>query len=283
MTDRKSTSMGAGFPWLFMGLTFGLSWPIMIAYILSGTTAQGATPALTIACSAPSLVGILLTYFTSDRAGWADFWKRVVSFKLIGLKWFAVIICLYPCLLVLGLLADKLFGGAFPPLGGAQQMLLHPAALLLIVGRGMMIGGPLSEELGWRGFALDRLQNRWNALTASLLLGIVWAVWHLPLFYIKGNDHTAMSFWLFSLYVVSLSVLMTWVYNNTQRSILSAILMHFMVNETYTFMAPDGPPLASSAFAAVTVMIVIAALVVVGRWGFKTLTLRSSVGRVSAA
>jgi membrane protease YdiL (CAAX protease family) len=283
LTDRQSTYMSARFPWLFMGLTYGLSWAIWVPYILSGKTASGPVPALIIACSVPSLVGILLTHSTSDSAGRNDFWKRVVSFKLIGLKWYAVIICLFPFLLALGLLADKLFGGGLPPLGGVEQTLMQPAALMLFIGANI-IGGPLGEELGWRGFALDRLQNKWNALVASLILGIIWAVWHFPLFFIQGTPQQGMGFgtflfWLWSLQVVSLSVLTTWVYNNTQRSILSAVFMHFMLNSTYGITQQEGLPLPPSTLAANTLIIAAAAVMVVGLWGSKTMTFRGTSKR----
>jgi membrane protease YdiL (CAAX protease family) len=264
----QSTHMNVRFPWLFLGLTYGLSWVIWVPYIISGKTVNSPVPALIFACSVPSLVGILLTYFTLDGVGRDNFWKRVVSFKLIGLKWCIVIICLFPFLLSLGLLADKLFGGVFPPLGGVQQTLTQPAALMLFIGANI-IGGPLGEELGWRGFALDRLQNKWNALIASLILGIIWTAWHFPLFYIKGTPQQGMGFgtflfWLWSLQVVSLSVLITWVYNNTHRSILSAVLMHFMFNSTYGIIQQDGHPLPLSTFAANTAIIAIAAVIVIG-------------------
>ena len=275
---RPSTPISARFPWLFFGLTYGLSWAIWVPYLLSGKTVDSPVPALVIACSVPSLVGILLTHLTSDNADRNDFWKRVVSFKLIGLRWFAVIIGLFPFLLALGLLANNLFGGALPPLRGAVQTLTRPAALMLFIGANI-IGGPLGEEFGWRGFALDRLQNKWNALVASLVLGIIWAAWHLPLFFIKGTPQQGMGFgtflfWLWSLQVVSLSVFTTWVYNNTQRSILSAVFMHFMFNSTYGITQQDGLPLPPSTFAANTLIIAVAAVIVIGLWGYKTMRFR---------
>lgn len=133
------------------------------------------------------------------------------------------------------------------------------------------------EELGWRGFALDRLQNKWNALIASLILGILWAAWHFPLFFIKGTPQQGMGFgtfifWLWCLQVVCLSVLTTWVYNNTHRSILSAVCMHFMFNSTYGILQQGGQSVTPSAFAANTGMIAVAAVVVIGLWGATSLT-----------
>ena len=258
-----------------MGLTYGLSWAIWVPFILSGKTVNSPVPSLIIACSVPSLVGILLTHLTSDSAGRVDFWKRVISFKLIGLRWYAVILFLFPLLLALGLLTNKLFGGSLPPLRGAERTLMQPAALVLFIGANI-IGGPLGEELGWRGFALDRLQGKWNALIASLVLGIIWTAWHFPLFYIKGTPQQGMGFgtflfWLWSLQVVSLSVLTTWVYNNTHRSILSAVFMHFMFNSTYGIIQQDGQPIPPSTFTANTIIIAIAAVIVIGLWGGKTM------------
>lgn len=283
MAYRQLTHVSPRFPWLFFGLTYGLSWAIWVPCVLSGKTVDGPVPALIIACSVPSLVGILLTHLTSDGIDKADFWKRVVSFKLIGLRWLAVIICLFPFLLALGLLTDKLFGGELPPLLGAEQTLVQPAALMLFIGENI-IGGPLGEELGWRGFALDRLQNKWNALVASLILGIIWTAWHSPLFFIKGTPQQGMGFgtfvfWLWSLQVVSLSVLTTWAYNNTHRSILSAVFIHFMFNSTYGIIQQDGQPLPLSTIAANTGIIAVAAVIVVGLWGSKTLTFHMRRGR----
>ncbi len=268
--------MSPKFPWLFFGMTYGLSWGIWVPYILLGKTVDGPVPALVFACSTPSLAGMLLTHLTSDNIHREDFWKRVVSFKLIGSGWFAVIFCLFPFLLALGLLTDNLFGGALPPLGEAWQTLTQPAALLLYLGANL-IGGPFGEELGWRGFALDRFQKKWSALVASLVLGIIWAAWHLPLFFIKGTPQQGLGFgtflfWLWCLQVVCLSVLTTWVYNNTHRSILSAVFMHFMFNSTYGLIQQSGQPLPQGTFAINTGIIAAAAVIVIGVCGANSLT-----------
>jgi len=117
LAHRPSTPISARFPWVFLGLTYGLSWAIWVPFILSGKTVDGPVPALVMACSVPSLVGILLTHLSADNADKNDFWKRVVGFKLIGLRWFAVIFCLFPILLALTLLADNLCGDCYRPVG----------------------------------------------------------------------------------------------------------------------------------------------------------------------
>jgi membrane protease YdiL (CAAX protease family) len=87
----------------------------------------------------------------------------------------------------------------------------------------MLFFGPVPEELGWRGCALDRLQERDSALISSLIIGGTWALWHLPLFFIAGTYQHGLgvgtpAFWLFMVTKFPDSILMTWIYNNTRRS-----------------------------------------------------------------
>jgi membrane protease YdiL (CAAX protease family) len=102
---------------------------------------------------------------------------------------------------------------------------LLPAFLISLV-----FGGPLGEEIGWRGYALPRLQKEWSPLASALILGIVWGLWHLPLFFITGTAQSFLALAPFMLWVVSLSVLFTWAYNNTAGSLLIPVLLHAIVN-----------------------------------------------------
>jgi membrane protease YdiL (CAAX protease family) len=98
-----------------------------------------------------------------------------------------------------------------------------------------LILGPLSEEIGWRGYALGRLQTRWNALISSLIIGLVWALWHLPLFLMVGisQHELRLPFVGFLVGFMANSVFYTWLYNNTKQSLWSAILLHWL----YTYAA----------------------------------------------
>ncbi|SMC19750.1 CAAX protease self-immunity [Clostridium acidisoli DSM 12555] len=93
----------------------------------------------------------------------------------------------------------------------------------------MIFGGPVGEEIGWRGFVLPKLQNKFNPLTSSIILGTIWASWHIPMFYfhISGYD---MSFISYLLETIWLTILFTWVYNNTRGSLLMIILYHSFDN-----------------------------------------------------
>ena len=97
--------------------------------------------------------------------------------------------------------------------------------------------GPFPEELGWRGYALDGLQSKLNPVVSSLVLGAIWAIWHIPLFLMRGTYQNklglgSLEFWIFMFSAFVVSIFFTWIYNNNQRSILSASLFHFSINLT---------------------------------------------------
>ncbi len=104
----------------------------------------------------------------------------------------------------------------------------------------MLLSAPVlgfwaNEEIGWRGFALPRLLGRWNALFSSIVLGAVWWGWHLP--YFLGSSGINPDFYPFLAYMVSLSILMTWVFNHTQGSLFVATFFHFWINIFDAFQA----------------------------------------------
>jgi membrane protease YdiL (CAAX protease family) len=111
-----------------------------------------------------------------------------------------------------------------------------PSTLFLYVVAGLFFlfaGGPVFEEIGWRGFALPRLQRLYGPLIGSLILGTLWALWHSPLFLIPSWDTPHGSFLdaaLFLVWAVSITIVFTWVFNNTKGSVLMAILAHGSVN-----------------------------------------------------
>jgi uncharacterized protein len=95
-----------------------------------------------------------------------------------------------------------------------------------------MMGGQAGEELGWRGYALPRLAARFGLGPASVVLGVIWALWHLPLFFAPVGDTFGQSFPLYLLQVVAMSVTMAWVYSHTRGSLLPVMLLHAAVNNT---------------------------------------------------
>src|SRR5713226_9464748 len=149
--------------------------------------------------------------------------------------WHAVALFLFPMFLLLAAIATRIHGGALhqPKVVGSG-----PTYLLLVVvefGYAFFVGGGVSEEPGWRGFLLPRLQERFNPLVASLLVWFPWALWHLPLDFTGYAGSTFVDYFRTRVFVlVLLSIIMTWVYNRCGKTILSAALFHSAFN-----VAPD--------------------------------------------
>jgi uncharacterized protein len=86
--------------------------------------------------------------------------------------------------------------------------------------------------LGWRGFALPRLQEKYNALLSSLILGVIWTCWHLPLFFITGMTQMSIPFPIYLVLVITITIYITWLYNNSNGSLIITVLAHFAYNMT---------------------------------------------------
>ena len=257
----------------FYIFTFAASWILWIPIIILQSPVEIAMPVVLVGAFAPTLVAIFLTRRYGDREERSDFWRRCFDFKRISGKWWAVIFLTSPMIALVAGLLDKALGG--PGLYVDLQTLTDPAGLAGFILL-MILGGPLAEELGWRGYALDRLQTKRTALASSLLLGVVWVVWHFPLFLMEGTSQAALGFgttqfWLWSIQVMALSVIFTWVYNNTARSTLSAVLLHFMDNTTFSLLTDLGESLPLQTEIIRTSLYVLVAVFVVVGWGAKTM------------
>jgi membrane protease YdiL (CAAX protease family) len=141
----------------------------------------------------------------------------------VGFQWY--LIALSP--LFIAFLAV----GIYRLLGGIPGKPLQPLGQTLLISLFLStVTGAMGEELGWRGFLLPRIQAKYNALASSLIVGVIWALWHLPLWTIEGQIWEATPYWTFALGVISSSVLFTFVLNNTNGSLLLATLIHLAMN-----------------------------------------------------
>jgi uncharacterized protein len=245
-------------PWLFFALTFAWTWLFWVAAALSGS--EWTEPAVLLLFAlggiGPSLTGVVLTYVTRGREDRRDFWRRVLSFRQIGFRWAVVILAFAVVPVVLGIGLAVAAGAEPGDVAGAPSLAIGGAAVFALA-------AALAEELGWRGYVLDRLQERYAALTASIVTGVFWAAWHVPLYFVEGtfqneNGFGSPEFWFFSLTLLPQSVLYTWLYNSLGRSILSAIVFHWATNVTGEALSPEGAALWASgavtlAFAAAVV------------------------------
>lgn len=230
-------------PWAFFGLALGWSWLCWFSAILSGLSIESAPGIVLglIGLLGPMLAGITCTYGTRGREGRRDYWLRVIDAKRIGARWGLVILLVVPVIFAFSVLLDLLAGGKGAAWEEPALRIIAAPWTIIPFALSIFLVGPL-EEFGWRGYVLDRLQERWNALVASLVLGVVWSLWHLPLFFFRDSYQYNLgagsaAFWLFMLGIVPLNVIFTWVFNNTRRSTLAAMLLHFMVNFTGELVA----------------------------------------------
>lgn len=251
----------------FFTLAFAISWTLWVPVALSGESIDRAWARwlLYAGIAGPALAALVLLYGRGTRTEREDFWDRLFEFRRVGLRWLAVITLCYPLLTALAVGLDWALWHRIPDTRVLDQVLANPATLLAYAGFTLLLG-PIPEELGWRGYALDRLQSRWTPLVSSLLLGIAWAAWHLPAFLIRGTYQHGLGLGrvdsgLFVVSVIGLSVLMTWVYNTTGRSILSAILFHGVVNSTRATVT-----VSLDAEAMRTLLLVAVAIVVALSW-----------------
>jgi membrane protease YdiL (CAAX protease family) len=129
--------------------------------------------------------------------------------------------------------------------------------LLPMVFMTQVFGSSMGEELGWRGFALPRLQARQSALVASGVLGVVWGIWHLPRVWTPGAALDTAGFGWLVVRIVLDAVLYTWIFNNTKGSLLLVLLLHTTQPVTNLFLAKVSNPLVESALTALVVILVV--------------------------
>ena len=170
----------------FVDKTMGPIWAIVL-FMLGGFV--------------PSLTAIALTGIKEGKPGLKQLWHRVIQFR-IGWRWYLAVVLIIFFGSACQILINNLLGASFDFSLFLQQL---PSFLPLI------IIGPLSEELGWRGYAQTRLQKRWNPMIASIVVGIVWALWHLPLFMMVGTSQHELNM-PFMILTTSASAMTQWRY-----------------------------------------------------------------------
>ena len=183
----------------------------------------------------PFLAAFIMTGATEGREGVGRLLRRFVLWR-VGFSWYLFALVGIPVMVVLSVMAMPGVLESFQGLGA-----LAPLPLLGVFVYILFLGGALSEEPGWRGFALPRLQSLHGPLVGSLILGPLWGLWHLPLFWTPWNDLTALNVVVYVLSTTSLAIMYTWAFNNTKGSLLIAILIHAAFNWTTVAVGPLFP------------------------------------------
>jgi membrane protease YdiL (CAAX protease family) len=252
---------------LFLLVTFIWSWgfwslPVMLhlGMALPPSLAEYAASG-TPAAWGP-LVGAIVVALV--RGGPAALWallKRALMFRF-GWPWYLVVLGLFPLLVGGSYLLALLLGETVVPTEAMEQPVLIPIAFVYI----LLTGGPLQEEFGWRGTLLDPMQERFGALRASLVVGVIWALWHLPLFYFPNEAAPFYDrpFWGLFISVVMMSVLFTWVWNNTGGSIAAVMLLHTTFNIAHWTLPAIDSDLAAGILFVVQFAVVAAVVFIFG-------------------
>ena len=246
-------------PLKFFLLTFALAVPF---WVFGGNNlpVPMKLPVSALAAFTPMIAAVILSYRESGMNGVKGLFRRAFDFRKIENKiWYVPILLLSPAIFILSYAIMRWTGMELPD----PEIPFLSTPVLMVV---FFVFG-IGEELGWTGYAIDPMQKRWGALKASLLLGLVWAIIHL----IPDLQNRQAADWIFwqRAGTVATRTLMVWIYNNTGKSVFSAILFHVMVNLSWVWF----PNWGSHYNPFITgVLLCLAALIVAIGWGPKTLT-----------
>lgn len=236
----------------YVVLTFTLSIPFWIAGALTNRQLLPALPVSALGILSTVGAASILLYRENGLTGVTELLKRSFDFKRVKAKiWYAPIIFLMPCIMVVSYIVMRLMGRLVPV---PQFSLVTTFALFAV-----FFIGALGEELGWSGYAIDPLQDRFGALRGALLLGVIWAVWHVIPLLEAQRSLVFIAWW--SLGTLAARVIITWLYNNTGKSVFVAALFHTMINLTWQLFPINGsfydPRVTGVITAAVAVVVVI--------------------------
>ena len=271
-TDRISQKSLLAFFLLAYAITWGLS------VLATKDLLPFSIPPLVMNLSAillhygPAIAAIMMAAIGDGRSGVFALLGRLGRWR-VGLRWY-LFIFLFPLLVRLAAVGiDTLLGGKLPSFfNSAQVPAGNPVLVLPVVFLAVLFQAGLAEEIGWRGFGLPGLQQRFDALTASLILGVVWTAWHF-----HPQNFTVLwpiAFWYF-FSIIPTTILFTWIYNNTGESLLMAVLFH-TVGNVCDWIVPTLPAVANATsirpFIIESIWVWVTAIIVIAIYGPKKLS-----------
>src|SRR5712691_5171615 len=225
----------------FFVLTYAGMWACFISVAAAAIPAGSPLGVVLVhlGAFAPSLVALWLTARAEGGAGIRTLLARVLQWRVAGPRYLFAI-GYTPTIKLTVALVHRVATGAWPGLG-TDPWYVIPMAIAFST------PFQAGEEIGWRGYALPRLAARFGLARASILLGLIWACWHLPQFFIPEADTYGQSFFVYALQVTALSVAMAWLYARTHGSLLLVMLLHAAVNNSKDIV-PSAVPGATTTF-----------------------------------
>ena len=257
---------------LFFALAYALSWALMVPEALAahGFIERSMAPGLVaLSIFGPTVAAVIAAGVQGGLDSIRSLMRRLLQFKIHWI-WYAVVVIGPALIFLAGLGLEIVVGGQpvsilEPPLKSDLGLAEVPLALFflgLAVNNLIMTAG---EEIGWRGYALPRLQHRQTALGAGLILGVLWGLWHLPLAFAPSTRSAVsqLPFWVYLVDIIAMSVLYVWVFNHTRGSLALATILHAATNTWAPFLMPPGTASPRQFYFTVAIRVLVAIVVVV--------------------
>ncbi len=247
-------------PWRFFVLVVAVTVPFWVIGAVTGLQLLPGLPVAALAAVCPGLAAVILAHRENRAAGARELLRRAFDYRRITAKvWYVPTLMLMPAVMALSFGVMRLLGTPVP----APQISIVQTLILSV----MFFVGALGEELGWSGYAIDPMQDRWGALWASIMLGLFWSVFHYVGLAQAYRSVEWVAWW--SLGTVALRVVMVWIFNNTGKSVFAVALFHMTINLTWQLFPVNGSYYDPRISGLISVLM---AVIVVVFWGPRTLT-----------
>jgi len=232
----------------FFLLTYAVTWTCFFTVLARSSSVGPFLPVLLLYLGtfAPALVALVISAWDEGIPGVRALLGRLFEWQAAA-GWYLFAIGYMAAIKLTAALAYRLLTASWPRFG-------DEAWFAIVFAIPFFTPMQAGEEIGWRGYALPRLAVRFGLARASLVLGLIWEFWHLPLFFIPGLPNYGQSFPIFMVGGIALSVAMAWLYSHTNGSVLLAMLMHSAVNQTVGIV-PASVANAASPFALRTSLV----------------------------
>lgn len=252
-------------PVAFFALTFFLSVPFYVLNVLAYLSVVGKPELgslyIALFTVTPIASASILTFRKRGSVGLKELIGRIFDFKrIVKNRWYIAILLLSPLIYMLSLACFVVLGTPLPP--ALTPLVALPVVFPLFF---LMAAG---EEVGWMGYAFEPMEVRGGALRAAIVLGMIWAFWHIPFFVIMMPDPFALTAQVVTL--VLTRVLLAWIFNNTGQSVFAAILFHAVDNTAFVTF-PEMKAITPWSSVVLCGLFMVAAVVVTFLWGFRSL------------
>jgi membrane protease YdiL (CAAX protease family) len=249
----------------YFGLAFAISWGLGAAVIVFRPHFEAVVGPLGplivswpyyVAVCAPTISAILVSAAFGGMQAVKNLFAGLT--RRFRLRWLFVALLTYPATVVAWGLVERTFLDKGATSSVDIHAVLISAPLLLFTTPNIFVDpGPWGEETGWRGFALPRLLTKFSPLTAALILGVIWGVWHTPAFFLSGLSQSGLNYGWFVSGSTSLTVFMTWIYVNSNRNYLVAgFVPHAMSNLLFTAHCYSQLKVEALVYVAIAVTII---------------------------